>query len=131
MNVNKIHTKYGIKWVEGPIKVIDIWAGKIMFNRNIEENIQKVKNMLNMSKARNLTIKGKITLVRSQAMPILLYPFSVLKVCDETLEKVDKVFLTAYGLWPNTRFKKSIIQTMGDGGLKMPDIKTMVTALHG
>ena len=75
--------------------MIGIWVGKNTYpliEKNLEEKVQKLKVMLNIWKSRNLSIKGKITLLRTQAMPILLYPFSVLDVSKEIAERVDKIF---------------------------------------
>ena len=93
--INKINSKFGIKWVEGPTKVIGIWVGKDqqqLKEKNIINKIEKLKTMLNIWKCRNLTIKGKITILRNLALPMLLYPFSVLHVEKEAVETVDKLF---------------------------------------
>lgn len=133
INTNTIKSKFGIKWVEGPIKILGIWVGKNLHDveaKNIHEKIKKVETVLNMWKSRTLSIKGKITLLKSQAMPILLYPLSVLFVEDDTLKHIDKLFFDF--IWPKGKHhikKNVLIQDIQNGGLKMPDIKAMTKSI--
>ena len=48
-----------------------------------------------MWKCRQLTIKEKITILRSQALPIILYPASVLFTPEHIIDKIDKLFFNA------------------------------------
>ena len=101
INSHTIQAKYGLKWVNGPIKVTGIWVGKNMQSLSvdsIEEKIQKLKILLNMWHMRMLSMKGKITLVRSLAMPIFLYLASFLYVPSEFIKKVNDLFFDF--IWP-------------------------------
>jgi len=83
-----------------------------------------------MWKARKLSIKGKITVLRSQILPIILYPASVLYTPDDIIEELNSLFFNF--IWPNKKHhvkKKVIIKNIEDGGLKMPDIFTMLKAI--
>ena len=126
-------TRRGIKFVKGPVKVLGIWVGKNqeeVICKNFENKMQKLKNLINMWKSRNLSIKGKITLLRTQAMPLILYPCTVLQVPKEKLEEIDQLFYDF--IWQNCKHhvkKVVIIQKIEHGGLKMPDIKSMVKAM--
>ena len=86
---------YGINTVKTTIKSLGIIIGKDL-NRisenNFKDKIIKIKNLLNMWKGRQLSIKGKITIIRSQALPIILYPASILFTPADVVEKVDKIF---------------------------------------
>ena len=79
---------------------------------------------------RNLSIKGKITLLRSQAMPIFLYLASFLYVPCEFIKKVNELFFDF--IWPKGKHhvkKKVLIQCIESGGLKMPDVESMVKSI--
>ena len=83
-----------------------------------------------MWKTRNLSIKGKITLLRSQALPLILFPCTVLFVPDEIEKEVSTIFYDF--IWPNQKFhvkKNVLIQNIENGGLKMPDISSMIKAI--
>ena len=126
-------TKFGIKWIKGPIKVLGIWIGKNLNELrqiNFEEKLKKIRHLVNMWRLRHLIIKGKITLLRSQAMPHILYTASVLFIQDEVAKELDDIFFSF--IWPSQKHhvkKDVLIQSMEEGGLKMPDIKTMVKSL--
>ena len=125
--------KHGIKWVKGPVKVLGIWVGKDtneVIDKNFDLKVEKLKVLLNMWKQRNLSIKGKITLLRSQALPLILYPCAVLFIPDYVLKEIDQLFFDF--LWPRQKHhvkKQVIIQSIEEGGLKMPDIFSMIKAV--
>ena len=129
----KVNDKMGLNWVKGPIKVTGIWVGHNiaeLSQNSINEKIQKIKTLLNLWKSRNLSIKGKITILRTQAMPIILYLASVLSISNESIEIIDKLFFDF--IWPNGKHhvkKKVLIQEIEDGGLKMPDIESMIKSI--
>lgn len=133
LHTEHIKSKFGIKWVEGPTKVIGVWVGKdnnVLYEKNIKTKIDKLNTLLNMWKARNITIKGKITVLKNLALPLLLYPFTVLHTKEEDIKAVDKLFFDF--IWPNNKHhikKCTIIQNIENGGLNMPDFLSTITAI--
>jgi len=75
----------------------------------ITDKIVKIQHLLNMWKGRALTIKGKITLLRSKIIPMLLYVASVVFVSDDTIEQIDKMIYDL--IWPNGKHhvKKNVL----------------------
>ena len=133
-SVNDINVKnLGIKIVTESIKTLGIYVGKnedITLLKTLNEKVSKVKNLLNMWKARNLSIKGKITILRSQALPLILYPASVLFVPDKTVKELESIFYDF--IWPNKKHhvKKQVLkQEIENGGLKMPCIYSMIKSV--
>ena len=128
-----IKNKFAIKWVKGPIKVIGIWVGKdkeVLYDKNITAKIEKLKKLLNMWQSRNLTIKGKITILKTLAMPQLLYPFTSLHVNQKDIDAVDKLFYEF--IWPKGKHhvkKTTLVQNVSNGGLNMPDFNSMFKAM--
>ena len=125
-------SQFGIKTVKHTIKSLGIIIDKDLDNMtsiNFKEKISKLKNLLNMWKSRQLSIKGKITILRSQALPIIIYPSSVLYTPDHVIKEIELLFFDF--IWPKKKHhikKRVLIQSIEDGGLKMPDIKTMIKA---
>ena len=70
-----------------------------MIQENLDERLLKLKSLLNISKQRNLTLKGKITILRAQAMPLIMFVSSFLYMPKEILDLVDSLFYDF--LWPN------------------------------
>ena len=78
---NQPKSNLGIKWIDQPTKVLGIWVCRdpdVTINKNVSEKMQKVKCILNMYKGRNISIKGKITVLRSLVIPLITYIASVL-----------------------------------------------------
>ena len=125
--------KFGLRWTKDDVKVTGIYVGKNLNSLNremIETKIQKMKTLTNMWKGRKLTIKGKITLIRCQMLPNLLYLASCLYFSDDQVKSIDKVFFEF--LWPNKKHhvkKNVIIQEIERGGLRMPDIESMIKSI--
>ena len=130
---NNIDSKYGLRWGSKKIKVTGVTVGKnmkLLTTALIEEKVLKVRNLLNMWKARNLTIKGKITLLRSKVVPVFLYVATIVYVPENIIKQVDDLFFDF--IWPSGKHhvkKKVLIQEIESGGLKMPDISSMLKAV--
>ena len=80
-NNNICLKQFGIKIIENQFKSLGIVLSKnpkAIVQYNFDNKILKVRNLLNMWKSRQLSIKGKITLLQSQALPLILYPASIL-----------------------------------------------------
>ena len=83
-----------------------------------------------MWKTRNLSIKGKITVLRSQALPLILYAATMLYISDTLLNEIDQLLFDF--IWPKGKHhvKKDVLtKSIEHGGLKMPDIKAMVKSI--
>ena len=80
-----------------------------------------------MYKSRHITLKGKITLIRSLIIPIILYTASVIPITEDFINDLEKDFYAF--LWPSGKHhvkKDTLIQSIEDGGLQMPDIKAII-----
>ncbi len=134
MFVDHTQPKLDIKLVDHPIKSLGLWVGKdltLSINKNLDEKMKKIKNLINMNKSRNISIKGKVTLLRSIVLPHLLYIASVLPIPTDFIKEIDQLFFDF--VWPNGKHhvkKNVLIQEICDGGLKMPDVYSMISALR-
>ena len=121
--------KLGIGVVEETktLAIIVTKDSKEINERNFVEKYEKVKNLLNMWRARNLTLKGKVTLVKNKVLPMVLYTASMLYIDKETVTKFDKLFFSF--IWPSGKHhvpQNVISQPIKDGGLNMPKLDIMV-----
>jgi exonuclease III len=129
----KISCKFGLNWDQEYVKVTGVVVGKNIKDaqsRILEEKLVKIQSLLNMWQSRKLTIKGKITLLRSKVLPTLLYVASIVYVPDDVIARVDAMFFKF--IWPSGKHhvkKRVLIQQIEDGGLKMPDVASMIKAL--
>ena len=122
----------GIKQVDN-IKSLGIELHKssnFTAERNLNNKLIKIENLLNMWKARNLTIKGKITLIKSKVIPLLIYVASVFYVSDDHINNLDKLLYSF--IWPSGKHhvkKDLLIQTIDNGGLNMPDAASVIKSV--
>ena len=122
----------GLKWTNEYIKCLGIWCGPDIegaINKNFVEKLAALRRFINMWSSRNLSIKGRIAVLRSLVLPQILYPASVLYVPDWVTEDVDSLFFKY--IWPSkTHVKREvIIKEIRKGGLKMPLFSTFLKAL--
>ena len=121
----------GIKIVDKPIKTLGVWISKdtaSISNINFEERLSKLRALLNMWKQRQLSLKGKITIINSLALSQILYVASVLYVPQEVIKEVNQLIFSF--LWPKKVHVKrtTVIGPIEEGGLKMPDFEIKVRA---
>ena len=98
-----------------------------MYARNLLDRFNKFKSVLAIWNTRDLSLKGKITILKSQAISQLLYATSVLHVPDNFIKDVDKEIIKF--VWNNKipKIKTStMINDIANGGLKLPDFKSMI-----
>ena len=132
-NIGRSDKPLGIKWIEGTFKCLGVWCSNNtdeMITKNYRERINKIKQVLNIWQCRNLSLKGKVTVIWSVALPQLLYICSCLYTPQWVINEVDKI-LFAF-LWGGKKAhvkKRTIISTTTEGGLKMVHFASMVTAL--
>ena len=71
----------GLRWPSTPIKCLGIYCHSDLERAtgdNFVERVKKLKNVLNMWSQRKISLKGKVAVIRSLALPQILYVASVL-----------------------------------------------------
>ncbi len=129
----KLPDDIDIKLIDGPFKTLGIWFSldnDVMYEKNFNNNIEKISCQLNIWKQRGLSLKGKITVLKSLAVSKIIYISSMLPVPSWFIEKVDTLFFNF--LWdgkPSKIKKSTIIGGIAEGGLKMPFVEGVVKSL--
>ena len=111
--------------------VLGIWISKDfdeMLKINFDERIEKLNTLLNIWSQRNLTIKGRITILKAKALPLVTYMSTCLYVPKHIIETIDKVLYNF--VWKKKHHVKrtTIIASSSQGGLKMPHFNTLMRA---
>ena len=129
---NNRHGKISnIKITQNPVKVLGIWVCKNqeeLLKLNCDEPLNKLKTLLNLWSQRNLTIKGKITLLKAKALPLIMYTCTSLYVSPELVSAIEQIL---YGFVWNKKHhvkKTTLTQKITSGGLKMPDFAATINA---
>lgn len=122
-----------INFTSNPVKVLGIWVCKNpneLINININERFHKFKILLNMWKSRNLSLKGKITILSSQALPLLLFATTFLFISNERIAEIEGIMYNF--IWPKGKHhvkKRTLIEDIKNGGLNMPDLDSKIKAM--
>ena len=123
----------GIKFKKGSIKCLGIFIGHHK-EENLEKNwmhkIKKIQAALEVWKSRDLTLLGKILIIKTLGLSKISYVATVLPCPESVIRSIQKLFYDF--LWKGKdRIRRSLlINRYEKGGLKMPDVKAYVDALH-
>ena len=121
-------TPFDIAWPLEPIYALGIYFTyneHISFKKNFEEKLNSMKNVLNLWRTRNLTLYGRITILKSHALSKLVYNTSVLTFPLQFAASV-KTAISEF-VW-NTKPKikhTTMISPKIKGGLDLPDFEIM------
>ena len=124
---------FGFKWPKEPVNALGVFFSRNQesANRlNFGEKIRNLEKTLNTWQRRNLTLYGKINIVKTLGLSKLIYSASVLPVPEHYIQEINK--LTFNFIWtgkPPKIKRNTIIGEKKDGGLKMCDFKIMEKAL--
>ena len=119
------------KIINSPTKVLGIWIAKNtdeITRINLDEHIEKLNILLSMWSQRNLSIKGKITILKAKALPLITYVCNFIFVCGDFITAIDKILYKF--VWTNKHHvkKTTLIANPINGGLKMPNTEAVIKA---
>ena len=116
----------GIKVATGPFKTLGVWFtcdNEISVKLNYNERIKSMQQTLHIWRARSLSWKGKITILKTLVIPQVIHLFSNIYTPMHILERIDSLFFDfLWGGKPPRVKKSTIINDYYEGGLKMPNI---------
>ena len=113
------------------IKILGVYFGYNLKQRhdlNFTQTLKAIKKSINMWKWRNLSLIGRIQIVKTFAIPKLMYRASVIAISNELVKEVNSIL---YGFIWNGKDKvkrQALISDQKKGGLKMLDIDSMIKA---
>ena len=125
----KLYTQRNLKWTNNPSVLLGITLSpdlKSVISKNYEVVITKIQNIIKLWQTRQLTLLGRITVIKTLLLSQLIYRFSVLpSPSPEQMKKIDHIFFNY--LWNNKKHyidKNVMINTLNEGGLTMIDISS-------
>ena len=106
---------------------------KLIYSKNFDTKLESFQNCLKSWMHRKLSLLGKITVIKSLAIPKLVYPLTVL--VNPTLEHIKAIKQSMFSfIWDNKpdKIKRDVlIKDYKLGGLKMLDIDMFINSLKG
>ena len=129
---NRADAPLGIKWSKEPVKLLGIYISSnqdLAVSYNFDKRIKKMKTMLNQWKQRDLTLIGKVLVIKSYAISQLLYIANLLPFPKHKYKEIEDILYEFVWNCKTKKVKKNIlIQDYSKGGCKMPDVQSIVTA---
>ena len=122
-----------VNWTKSIVKSLGIYFGinkKECDKLNIESVIEKSENIVLSWKKRNLTMIGRIAVVKSLILPNLTYLANTSSINKEYINKFKKLIYNF--IWDSKREKIKRItlsQDYTEGGLKITDIDNYIAAI--
>jgi len=90
-NKNRTDTPFGIRWPKDYVNALDISFTTdldISYSNNLESRLLSSEKFLNVWSSRDLTLYGKINIVKSLALSKLTFVAAVLPIPDDFI-KID------------------------------------------
>ena len=120
------HNTFGLKWINGPMKLLGltiICDNKVNFEKKFHPKLKLMKDLSQIWSQRNLSLKGKVTIINTLIISLFVYPISILPTPPAVLEEIDtSIFKFLWGNKPPKIAKNVIQNEIHTGGLKMPNI---------
>ena len=116
-----------IKIKHGPFKALGVWFAdtqEIINNLNFDDRIKNMETTINIWKCRSLSLKGKITIIKTLILPQVQFLFSMVYVGEKIINRIEKLLYSF--IWNNNvhKIKKStLIAPIEFGGLGMIDVR--------
>ena len=95
---------FGIKWIDCPFKTLGFWFSidyDEMFQLNTNDNMKTMQSTITSWSSRCLTIKGKITVLKSLIVPHMQQLASVFSLNDTFIAHMEKIILNF--VWSNRK----------------------------
>lgn len=120
----------GIKWPDTPLRILGVYVSynKDECNKlNFEDKIQKCKQLINSWIPRNLTLIGKSIIIRTFIISQFLYATSAIDIPDKYVSEIENLIYNFIWSGKKPKIRREILrQSTENGGLNVPDIKTML-----
>ena len=117
----------GINWGKNSVKALGVYFGynkKEMENKNWTDKIEKIKSSLRCWNIRDLSLQGRILIIKTMALSKVVYLAAALLTPEWAINEINKE-LFAF-LWKYKRDKiarKVVINDVSNGGLNMIDFR--------
>ncbi len=120
-------TPLGLRWSTEPIRLLGVhisYNHEKMMKANYDKRVQDLKRVLILWKQRDLTLIGRILIVKTLGLSKFYFTSSFLPVPDSVLKEINRLIYNFIWKTKVDKVKRSMLITdYADGGLRMPDLK--------
>jgi exonuclease III len=121
-----------LNWGKLPINLLGITISKdkeTLKNENFMKKVTGIDVLTKIWAGRNLSLKGKLTIINALLIPKLVYPCTILDVPAEIIQLATEIIKTFFWNWKRPKIKvDTLIRNIKDGGLKFPCLDCKITS---
>ena len=114
------------------IKILGVFISNDMdlaIDFNLKERINTIRSVINNWKRRNLTLIGKIVVLKTFIISQFQYVLSAIHITEKYIKEINNIMFSFLWNGKKAKIKKSILcQTRANGGLSAPDFKLIMLA---
>jgi hypothetical protein len=114
----------GLKWSKDPFNLLGVTITDdqpTMKKDNFDTRVKGIDLLTRVWCQRNLSLKGKLTIINSILIPKLIYPCTLLDVPAETITQVSNIIRQFFWNWKRPKIKLDVlIRAIEKGGIKYP-----------
>ena len=122
----------GLKWQTLPIKLLGVTITDDPEHTdeiNIKSRAESIKTLTHIWSSRNISLKGKVTIINSLLIPKIIYPATILGINDKSIKDIDITLTKFLWSWKHPKIKKDIlVREHRHGGIKLPCLKCKTEA---
>jgi hypothetical protein len=122
----------GISWSDDAVRCLGIYLGhnkEQCLQMNWTNKLDKIKKLIMQWKRRNLTLIGKIVVIKTFVMPQIIFSASLLRPPEQFANECEKEVRNYIGTKRYRLNTSNIIGRIESGGLGFPDIECTFKAL--
>ena len=98
--------------------------------RNYTENINNIEIMLNIWKQRQLSILGKVQIIKTYGISQIIFVCNMLTVPQNVIKEAKSIYFKFLWNGPNKMKELSTVGEIQHGGMRMPHLESIVESLR-
>jgi hypothetical protein len=123
---------FGLTWKSLPIQLLGITITddeQISYKENFCTKLDSMETLTKIWSTRNLSLKGKLTIINTLLIPKIIYPSTILNTPKEAFTRAENFLSNFLWNWKSPKIKKDvIIRKIKEGGIKVPCIECKINA---
>ena len=132
-SLSEFTNDHNIEYVQEPVKCLGIYVGENkeeLDHLNWNNKIEKIANILDLWKMRNLTYYGKVIIIKILAASQIVYTAIAVRTPDYVVKQLNKLFYQFIWNSKKEKVKRNVlINPISDGGLNMIDLECKIQSL--
>ena len=119
----------GIKWMTEPMKILGIYISydsTASYEKNTVKRLKDIKTIINLWKSRNLSLIGKIQIIKTFLISKFQYYMSVNHLKKETIKEINKMIFSFIWNGKDRIKRDTICADLENGGLNAPHLESII-----